>query len=66
MGWLQDIRNKSRAERIKLIWIISGVTLVVLVIAWALIGNFNYETSKDQTLFKALQDGFNNIRNIEF
>lgn len=66
MGWLQDIRSKSRAERIRLIWIISGVTLVVLLIAWAVIGNFNYKTSKDETLFKALRDGFNNIRSIEF
>lgn len=66
MRWLQNIRNKSRAERIRMIWIISAVSLVALILAWAVIGNFNYRTSKDETLFKALKEGVNNIKGIKF
>lgn len=54
MSWLEKIRGKPNNEKIKIIWIVCIVTVVVLIIAWIVVGGIKKDTPKDLRLFESI------------
>ncbi len=38
MGLIEKIRNKPHEHKIRIIWICAGVTAVILIVLWILVG----------------------------
>jgi len=62
MRWLEEVRKKPRAEKIKLIWRITGIAAIILVITWILIGRYGTSAKKDTSLFKSIGNGISNFK----
>lgn len=61
MPWLENIRNKPRDEKIKLIWRITAVAAVILVALWISVGRYTTGADKNFDLFKTIGDGIKRI-----
>ncbi len=62
MSWLNKVRNKSREEKIRLIWIIVIVSAVLLLLLWVLTSKIGRHLPKDTTLFQTIGSGIKNIQ----
>ncbi|MDB4939741.1 MAG: hypothetical protein JWO40_166 [Candidatus Doudnabacteria bacterium] len=62
MAWLENVRKKSREEKIKLIWQITAIAAVVLIILWILVGRYNDSTKKNTDLFKTIGTGIKSFK----
>ena len=62
MRWLEEVRNKPRAEKIKLIWRITGLVAIVLIVVWVLIGRYGNGAKKNTALFKTIGNGFSDFK----
>ncbi len=62
MNWLEEVRHKPRAEKIKLIWRITAVVAVILIALWILIGRYNTGAKKNTELFKTIGNGVNDFK----
>ena len=58
MGWIQNVRQKSSAEKMRTIWIISGVVVILMVIAWIIVGNYHYADESTGGLFHTITTQF--------
>lgn len=68
MSWIENVRSKPTHEKIKIIWVVCGITAFMLLVLWAVIGGLDNNAEKDLRLFKSLNQGFNdaadNIKTI--
>jgi len=62
MNWIEKIRAKSRAEKIKLIWRITAAAALLLVLIWILIGRYGNGAKGYTSLFQTLGNGFKNFK----
>ena len=62
MSWLEEVRKRPRAAKIRLIWQITGVAAVILIALWILIGRYSNGASGNTSLFKAIGKGFSNFK----
>jgi hypothetical protein len=61
MSWIESVRNKPQHEKIKLIWILSGVVVACLLIIWIIVGGIKKDTKKDLRVFESLGQSAKNI-----
>lgn len=66
MSWIEKIRQKPREERMRLMWVILAIVLVILIAVWALVGTYTPDTnSGSNPFFKSLRDAANNSKNLK-
>ena len=63
MSWLNDLQNRSREQKIRLIQISAGVVVVLLIVVWVVASQFHKNVNKDTTLFDQIGSGINNVKN---
>lgn len=61
MSWIENIRQKPDHEKIKIIWLICGVAIAILILAWILIGGIKRTTQKDLRFFDSLKTSANGL-----
>jgi len=61
MNWIENVRQKPPHEKIKLIWVICGIVVVILVVTWILIGGIKHNTKKDLRFFDSLKASAKNF-----
>ncbi len=57
MSWIENVRQKPRAEKIKLIWQITIATGLALIAIWVIIGRYDNGAKKNTELFKTIEQG---------
>ncbi len=62
MSWLERVRQKTREEKIKLIWKLTILTGAILILLWILIGRYDNGAKKNTDLFKTIGDGIKNFK----
>lgn len=66
MSWIERLRNRSDAEKRKILWIILLVALLILILIWILVGNYKpYNSSGGNPFFQSIGDAFKNTKNIK-
>ncbi len=63
MKYLDRIRSQSREKKIRLIWIISGVAILILLILWGISYKFNKRPTIDTSVFDTAGRGLNDFKN---
>jgi hypothetical protein len=63
MNFIEKIRSKSHAEKLRIIWITVAVAAVLMVIVWALTARINKNVAGDTTLFQTIGQGIKDVRN---
>lgn len=61
MTFLEKIQTKSHAEKMRLIWIVVGLTTLVLISLWILTSKISRNSPKDVSLFKTISRGFKDV-----
>ena len=61
MSFLEKIRAKSQAEKVRLIWIICGSIAVLLIIIWIFTSRLRQDLPKDTSLFKTIRRSIKNF-----
>ncbi|GAC1412849.1 MAG: hypothetical protein NVSMB66_3150 [Candidatus Doudnabacteria bacterium] len=63
MSWIENIQQKPRDQKMKLIWIITGAVGIVLVLLWIVLGKYQSNSvKKDTSLFKTIDQGIKNFK----
>jgi predicted permease len=62
MNFIEKIRNKPHAEKIRIIWIVVIIAVVLLIILWALTSRIAKNNPKDTTLFQTIGRGIKDIK----
>lgn len=62
MKLIDDIRNRSQAEKIRLIWTVVISAIVVLIGLWIISARFGRQMPKDTVLFDTIGQGVKDIR----
>lgn len=62
MSWLSHIQSKSRAEKLRIIWIIAGIILVILVALWIIAGKVDNPGNKDSNFFQDINEILKNAK----
>ena len=61
--WLQNLRQKSQAEKFRLFWAVIGISLVVLIILWVITAPYSSRPEKANTvLFDTLGKGIHDVK----
>lgn len=58
MAWLEKIQNKSKEEKVRLIWICVLVGAVLLILLWLLTWGYKKSAPIDTTLFETISTSF--------
>lgn len=62
MAWIEKIRNKSRAEKIRLIWIWVIIAAVLLIILWIATWGYKKSAPIDTSLINTFSTGINKAK----
>lgn len=62
MSWLEKIRNKPQAEKIRLIWIACAIAAALLIIIWILTSRLKRDLPKDTSLFQTISKAVKNLK----
>lgn len=63
MSWIDTIRNKPEAEKMRIIWTVVIVVALLLVVVWIFAYHFRKKTSADTTLFQTIGRGVHDVKN---
>ena len=66
MSWITKIQAQPRAKKIRTIWTITLVALLVLLGVWVVVGNYNSGARGDLSLFKAFGKGLSDLSKQSF
>jgi len=61
MGLLQKIRQKPEEQKIRIIWIICGIVIVLFLVLWGLTTQIGKGAKPDTSFFKTLNQGFKDL-----
>jgi flagellar basal body-associated protein FliL len=62
MSLLEKVRQQPQAAKIRLMWIVSIVIVVLMIAVWIISAHFQKNTAKDMSLFQTIGQGIHNIR----
>lgn len=62
MSLLNKIRQQSQATKIRIMWIVSIIIVVLLVLVWIVSARFGKNVAKNMSLFQTVGQGIHNIR----
>ena len=63
MGLIENLQKKTHKEKVRIIWIVAGLTAAFLIVAWVLASRYYKNTPRDTTVFQVISRGFNDIGN---
>jgi hypothetical protein len=62
MALLEKIRNKPHEQKVRLIWIFSGIAVVLLIVIWIVAAHMQKSVPADTTLFQTLGRGVTDLK----
>ena len=62
MSFIENLQNKPRAEKVRIIWVTVIVVALVLGVVWVFTSRIGQSIPKDTTLFKTFGAGLKDIR----
>ena len=62
MSWLEKIQNKPTGVKIKIVWVISIITVVLLIIVWVISYRFEKTQPPDTSLFQSIGQDIHNVK----
>ena len=62
MSWLEKIRQKTHAEKIRLIWIICTACVILLALVWLFTSRIGKNMPKDTSLFKTITKSLKSLK----
>ena len=63
MGFIQKIQNKPQAEKIRLMWTVSIIIVILLLVIWIVTAKYQKNIAKDTTLFQSLNQSIHDVKN---
>lgn len=61
MGLFESLQKKSHREKVRIIWLVAGLTAAFLIVAWVFASRYYKDTPKDVSVFQVISRGFNDI-----
>jgi predicted permease len=62
MSWIQNLQNKSREQKIRIIWVTVILIAVILIVLWIFTSRIPEKLPKDASIFQTFGKGVKNIR----
>ena len=62
MNWIEKIRQKPRAEKLRIIWTVVIVAALLLIVVWVLSARYYKGVPKDTSLFQTIGQGFHDVK----
>ena len=62
MGWLQNIQNKPREAKIRIMWTVGIIVVALLIAAWVIGERFHKQSAADTTLFQTIGRGAKDVK----
>ncbi len=62
MNLIEKIRQKPQNEKVKLIWIVSGIVVLLMIGVWVFTSNIGKQMPKDTSLFKTIKSSIKNLK----
>ncbi len=62
MSWLEKIRSLNPAAKLKFIWVICGLVVLLLILVWVASAKFHKNIIKDISLFQTISKGFRDVK----
>ena len=62
MTFIDNIRNKPRAEKIKIIWAAAALTALLLIAVWIISYKYRKNLPKDTSLFRTIDKGIKDVK----
>jgi predicted permease len=62
MSIIKSIQNKPQSEKIKIMWIISTLVVILLIGVWIISYKFHKKIAPDTTLFKSIGQGVKDVK----
>ena len=62
MSLLEKIQNKPQAVKMKIMWTVAVIVVILMVIVWVISAHFQKNVSKDTSLFQTIGQGIHNIK----
>ena len=62
MSLIEKIRQQPQNAKIRIMWIVSIVVVVLLVLVWVISTRFQKNVAKNMTLFQTIGQGIHNIK----
>lgn len=60
---IEKIRNKPEHHRDRIVWICAAIAVIILIVAWMIIGNGHKQTS-DENFFQTFNQGVEEGKNV--
>ncbi len=62
MSFLDNIRNKTHAQKVRLIWIICTACVILLALVWLFTTRIGKNMPKDTSLFKTITNSLKSLK----
>ncbi|MBI5530749.1 MAG: hypothetical protein HY918_04640 [Candidatus Doudnabacteria bacterium] len=62
MSWIQNIQNKTQAEKLRIIWAVAIVVGILLIAVWVISYRMHKNAPADTTLFQTIGRGFKDVK----
>ena len=62
MGFIDKIRQKPHEQKVRIMWTVSIVFVILLIIVWIISAHYDKNVAKDTTLFQSIGQGFHDVR----
>lgn len=61
MSWLENIRKKTYHEKMRIIWTVIVITVILLIVVWIVTARVQKSLPKDTTFFQTIVRGFHDV-----
>jgi hypothetical protein len=62
MPFIEKIQKLPDAKKMKIIWTIAGVVVILMIIVWVISAKYKKNIQKDTTLFKSIEQGIKDVK----
>jgi predicted permease len=63
MGLLQKIQNQPQTAKIRIMWAVSVIVVILLIAVWIISARLHKNSPKDTSLFQTIGQGIHNVKN---
>ena len=63
MALLSSLQKKTHKEKVRIIWIVAGVTALLLLAAWIITSRYSKNSPKETSVFQVISRGFGDVKN---
>ena len=61
MSWIENIRQKPHEQKVRIIWTVSLIVLVLLVILWVFTSRIGKRNNMDTSVFQTIGRGIHDV-----